>query len=52
MQHVSARLSLGFLAWLGGAFDVATQPGNGFFDGLIWVFYVGRYIAQNFTEFS
>lgn len=39
-----------FFAYLGGAFFVAHQPGMGFWDGVVWVWYVGRYnIAHNFT---
>jgi len=38
-----------FVAWLGGAFWVGNQPGFGFWDGLIWLWYVGRYIAAHFA---
>lgn len=51
-RHVTARISLGALAWLGGAFHTAAQPGMGFFDGLFWLWYVGRYIAEHFTALS
>lgn len=47
---VTTQLSLGFVAWLGGAIHVAHQPGCGFWDGLIWLYYVGRYIAAHFTQ--
>ena len=43
------NLFLGFFTWLGGAFFVANQPGMGFWDGLIWMWYVGRYIAAHFA---
>jgi hypothetical protein len=36
-------------AWLGGAFWVGNQPGNNFWDGVVWLWYVGRYIAAHFT---
>jgi len=35
--------------WLGGAFWVARQPNCGFWDGVVWLWYVGRYIAEHFT---
>lgn len=44
-------VSLGFLWWLGGAWWVGHQPGMGFWDGVFWLFYVGRYTAQHFTAF-
>lgn len=37
------------LMWLGGAVWLANQPGYNFWDGLIWVYYVGRYIAMHAT---
>lgn len=40
---------LGFFGWLGGAAYVAHQPGYGFWDGVIWLYYVGRYVAVHFT---
>jgi hypothetical protein len=43
-------ISLGLLAWLGGAFYIAHQDGHGFWDGLIWMWYVGRYIAAHFAQ--
>jgi hypothetical protein len=46
---VSSNLSFGFLAWLGGAVHVANQPGMGFWDGLVWLYYFGRYISAHFT---
>lgn len=49
--HVS-RVSLPFVGWLGGAFWVAAQPGMGFWDGVVWIWYVGRYVAQHFTALS
>ena len=49
---VRTRLSLSFLAWLGGAFWVADQPGHGFWDGVVWMWYVGRYIAKHFTALT
>lgn len=50
--HVVSRFSLGFFAWLGGAFWVGHQPGMGFWDGVVWLWYVGRYIAAHFTLLS
>lgn len=46
---VTSRYALGFFGWLGGAVHVANQPGYGFWDGLIWLYYVGRYVATHFT---
>lgn len=46
--NVSTTMSLGFLAWLGGAVHTANLPGYGFWDGLVWMYYVGRYIAMHF----
>ena len=40
---------LGFSGWLGGAVWVANQPGFGFWDGVIWLYYVGRFAAQHFA---
>lgn len=40
---------LGFLVWLGGAVWVAHQPGCAFWDGVIWPYYVGRYVAMHFA---
>ena len=51
-KSLHARISLPVLAWLGGAFWVANQPNNSFWDGVIWFWYVGRYIAAHFTMFS
>lgn len=50
-KNTSCRASLGFLWWLGGAWWVGHQPGMGFWDGIFWLFYVGRYTAQHFTAF-
>jgi hypothetical protein len=36
-------------AWLGGAVWVAHQPGFNFWDGIIWLYYVGRFVAVHFT---
>ncbi len=51
-RHISCNLSIGFFAWLGGAFWVAEQPGMGFWDGVFWLWYVGRFVAQHFTALS
>jgi len=48
-RSVSARLSLGCLTWLGGAVYVANQPGMNFWDGIVWMYYVGRFIAAHAT---
>ena len=45
----TSRFSLGFIFWLGGAIHVAHQDGFGFWDGVFWMYYVGRYIAHNFA---
>ena len=45
----AAGIRLPVIAWLGGAFWVARQPDCGFWDGVIWLWYVGRYIAEHFT---
>ena len=47
-----SRVTLPFMAWLGGAFYVAHQPNCGFWDGVIWLYYVGRYIAAHYTLLS
>jgi hypothetical protein len=49
---IYTRLSLGFICWLGGAVHVASQPGYGFWDGVVWMYYVGRYIATHFAQLS
>jgi hypothetical protein len=36
------------IMWLGGAVHTANLPGFGFWDGLIWLYYVGRYVATHF----
>ena len=41
-----------FLAWLGGAVYVYNQPGYGFWDALIWLYYVGRFVAMHFAALS
>jgi hypothetical protein len=51
-RYVNAKIGIGTIAWLGGASHVAAQPGMGFFDGVFWPYYVGRYIAQHFTALS
>lgn len=50
-QTVTVRQNhvLGFVGWLGGAVYTAYQPGMNFWDGVIWLYYVGRYAAQHFT---
>jgi hypothetical protein len=47
-----ATISLPFFGYLGGAFFVAHQPGMGFWDGVVWIWYVGRFIAAHFTMLS
>jgi hypothetical protein len=47
--NFNSRLSFGLLTYLGGAFFVGNQPGMGFWDGLIWMWYVGRFIAAHFA---
>lgn len=48
----SGGFVLGFFGWLGGAVWVADQPGMSFWDGIIWLYYVGRYVAQHFAVLS
>lgn len=48
----TARLSLGGIGWLGGAVWVAHQPGYNFWDGLIWMYYVGRFVAMHATALT
>ena len=45
----SGGFLLGFVGWLGGAVYVAHQPGMNFWDGVVWLYYVGRFVAHNFT---
>lgn len=45
-SSITSRLSLGFLCWLGGAVHTANLPEMNFWDGLIWLYYVGRAIAK------
>ncbi len=42
----STHLSLGFLFWLGGAVHTANLDGMNFWDGVIWLYYVGRALAK------
>lgn len=52
-QSAATHLSLfRFLFWLGGFFAVWNAPGGSFLDGLIWPYYLGRYIATHFTIFT
>jgi len=48
----STSIGFGFLFWLGGALFTMNQPGMNFLDGLIWLYYVGRFVAQHFTTLS
>ncbi len=43
------RITLPILGWLGGAFYVGNQPGCGFWDGVVWMWYIGRFIAAHFA---
>ena len=43
---------IAWLVYFGGNYWTAEQPGFGFWDGLIWPWYVGRYIAAHFTMLS
>ncbi len=45
-------LHLPLLAWLGGAVHTYNQPGCTFWDAIIWMYYLGRYAAVNFTVLS
>ena len=51
-KYISTNLSLGFITWLGGAVHIANQPDCGFWDGVVWMYYVGRYIATHFTQLT
>ena len=42
-------VSLPFLPWPGAALHFYNLPGYGFWDALIWPYYIGRYIAAHFT---
>ena len=48
-RSVYANIHFSLFAWLGGAFYVARQPECGFWDGVVWVWYVDRYVAKHFT---
>lgn len=39
------------MSYFGGAFYTANQPGMGFWDGVVWLWYFGRFIAAHFTQF-
>ena len=53
MKHYTyVSLNFGFLFWLGGCMNTANQPGHGFWDGVIWFYYVGRYVARHFTALT
>jgi hypothetical protein len=43
---------LGLFGYLGGAVWVAHQPGYNFWDGVVWLYYVGRYVAAHFTQLT
>lgn len=45
----NVRIGFGTLTWLGGAIHTMNQPGCGFWDGVVWMYYVGRFIAVHFT---
>lgn len=47
---VARNLGFGFIMWLGGAVHVANQPGYDFWDGIVWLYYVGRYFATHLTS--
>lgn len=48
ISSVKAYCSLPFMAWLGGAVHVYHQPGYGFWDAVIWLYYVGRFVAVHY----
>jgi len=37
------------VTYIGGGVFVSRQPGYGFWDGVVWVYYVGRYIAKQYA---
>jgi hypothetical protein len=41
----SSRIAFPLIAWLGGAVHTAHLPGMNFWDGAIWLYYVGRKLA-------
>lgn len=51
-RKIAVTLTPSFIVWLGGAIHVAHQPGYGFWDGVIWLYYVGRYLAEHFTQLA
>ncbi len=48
----SRAVRLPLIAWLGGFFWVWNQPNCGFWDGVFWLWYVGRFIAAHFAMLS
>jgi len=50
--RINTSWPLGFFGYLGGAVWVAHQPGFGFWDGVIWLYYVGRFAAQHFAALT
>jgi len=49
---LNTRVSFGFLFWLGGAIHIMNQPGMGFWDGVVWLYYVGRFVAIHYAQLS
>jgi len=49
IASAKTKVTFGFLFWLGGAMHVYNQPSYGFWDALIWLYYVGRYVAMHFA---
>ena len=50
--HTRSPICFPLIVWLGGAMSVYNQPRYGFWDALIWMYYVGRYIAIHFTALT
>lgn len=48
-KYVRGAVKLPILCWLGGAVWVSNQPGFDGWDGLVWLYYVGRFAAQHFA---
>lgn len=50
-RNVSGGINVGFgfIFWLGGAVHVMRLPDYDFWDGLIWMYYVGRFVAIHFA---
>jgi hypothetical protein len=48
-ENLCPRSRVLLVTYIGGAVFVSRQPGYGFWDGVVWVYYVGRYIAKQYA---